>query len=272
SRPQEPLQLRRRARALQKIYSAASGASKVNTFDREILDLALPTLGAVLIDPCLSLVDTGFVGRLGALSLAAIGPCAAAFNFVFVTASCAFMVSTSVLVSEQRAVNNREATGRILTLASGLSVALGIVMAGVFYAHSAGLLSLMGAPPEVMGLAVPYLRWRSTAFPANMFMLVACGAFRGLGEAKACLLNAAVVGLVNVVLDPFLMFTCGLNVAGAAIATAAAQWVGALVYVGLMWSKREELGLGGPGSIPGVKEVKQFVGNGGAMVFRQVKR
>lgn len=77
-----------------------------------------------------------------------------------------------------RAVNNREAIGRILTLASGLSVALGIVMAGVFYAHSTGLLSLMGAPPEVMSLAVPYLRWRATAFPANMFMLVACGAFR----------------------------------------------------------------------------------------------
>lgn len=62
------------------------GVSKPHVFDKEIFALALPTLGAVLIDPCLSLVDTGYVGRLGALSLAAIGPCAAAFNFVFVTA------------------------------------------------------------------------------------------------------------------------------------------------------------------------------------------
>lgn len=78
--------MRRRTRAKQKLNSAVEGVSKPHVFDKEIFALALPTLGAVLIDPCLSLVDTGYVGRLGALSLAAIGPCAAAFNFVFVTA------------------------------------------------------------------------------------------------------------------------------------------------------------------------------------------
>lgn len=46
--------------------------------------------------------------------------------------------------------------------------------------------------------------------------------------------------------------------------------VGALVYIGLMWSKREQLGLSEPASFPGVKEMKRFVGNGGAMLFRQV--
>jgi Na+-driven multidrug efflux pump len=56
------------------------------SFDAEILSLGLPTLGAVLIDPCLSLVDTMFVGRLGAVALGAMGPCTALFNFVFATA------------------------------------------------------------------------------------------------------------------------------------------------------------------------------------------
>lgn len=78
--------VRRRDLARAKIHSAIVGFSGRHAFDSEIFALALPTLGAVLIDPCLSLVDTGFVGRLGALSLAAIGPCAAAFNFVFITA------------------------------------------------------------------------------------------------------------------------------------------------------------------------------------------
>lgn len=78
--------VRKRTRAKKKLNSAVEGVSKPHVFDKEIFALALPTLGAVLIDPCLSLVDTGYVGRLGALSLAAIGPCAAAFNFVFVTA------------------------------------------------------------------------------------------------------------------------------------------------------------------------------------------
>lgn len=48
---------------------------------------------------------------------------------------------------------------------------------------------------------------------------------RGIGQPKAGLVNAMVVGAVNLVLDPVLMFSCGLGVAGAAMATAAAQWV-----------------------------------------------
>lgn len=75
-------------------------------------------------------------------------------------------------------MGDREAIGRTLTLASGLAIGVGAIIAVLFYINSAGLLSLMGAPKEVMGLAVPYLRWRASAFPANLFLLVACGAFR----------------------------------------------------------------------------------------------
>lgn len=51
-----------------------------------------------------------------------------------------------------------------------------------------------------------------------------------MGEPKAGLNNAIVVGAVNLVLDPVLMFGCGLGVAGAAMATAAAQWVRPVLF------------------------------------------
>lgn len=47
--------------------------------------------------------------------------------------------------------------------------------------------------------------------------------------------------------------------------------VGALVYARFMWTRREKLGLKGGASMPGWREVKQFLGAGGAMVFRQVQ-
>lgn len=46
--------------------------------------------------------------------------------------------------------------------------------------------------------------------------------------------------------------------------------VGALVYARFMWNRREQLGLAGGLRIPGWGEVQQFLGSGGAMVFRQV--
>lgn len=260
----------RTTRAKQKFNSAVVGASQRNVFDSEIFDLAIPTLGAVLVDPCLSLVDTGYVGRLGALSLAAIGPCTAAFNVVFITASCAFLTSTSVLIGEQRKLGDRKAIGRTITLASGLSVLVGVAMTAAFFFHAGSILSLMGAPPAVMGLAVPYLRWRALGFPANLFLLVACGTFRGMKEPKVSLVNAMVVGAVNLVLDPLLMFGFGLGVTGAAMATASAQWMGALVYLRYMWVRRERLGLEEGVQLPVLKEVKKFFGAGAAMVFRQM--
>lgn len=77
-----------------------------------------------------------------------------------------------------RAKNDPDAIGRTLALASSSAVTLGVVAAMLFHRYSAGILSVMGAPPEVMELAVPYLRWRASALPANLFLLVACGAFR----------------------------------------------------------------------------------------------
>lgn len=90
-------------------------------------------------------------------------------------------------VRNDRAKNDLDAIGRTLTLATSLAVTLGVVIAALFYKYSAGILSVMGAPPEVIGLAVPYLRWRASAFPANLFLLVACGAFRYAGSIAVSL-------------------------------------------------------------------------------------
>ena len=96
-------------------------------------------------------------------------------------AGCSRPLSPLLVTCSCRAMGDREAIGRTLTLASSLAIGAGAIIAVLFYINSAGLLSLMGAPKEVMGLAVPYLRWRASAFPANLFLLVACGAFRYVG-------------------------------------------------------------------------------------------
>lgn len=89
-----------------------------------------------------------------------------------------YHISLCALPFRGRKLGDRKAMGRTITLASGLSVVLGIAMAAAFIRHAETVLSLMGAPPAVMGLAVPYLRWRALGFPANLFLLVASGTFR----------------------------------------------------------------------------------------------
>ncbi|CAN0015834.1 unnamed protein product, partial [Discosporangium mesarthrocarpum] len=254
----------------QKILSTLGNTWRRSEHDADIFALAIPTLGAVLIDPFLSLVDTCYVGWLGAESLAAIGSSAAAFNFIFSTASCVFMVPTAVSISESRAKKDKVAVGRSLTLASSLSVLLGLGLGCTFCAQSAPVLSLMGAEASLMDLATPYFQWRALAMPANLFLLMMCCAVLGLAEPKTVLKLGLLIGAVNAVLNPVLMFSCGMGITGAAIATVASQWVGVLAFGFRLWVRREELGLGGKSSIPGVKELRSFANASGAMFFRQL--
>lgn len=256
------------------------GILKNSIHDKEIFALALPVLGAVLIDPCLSLVDTAWVGRLGALSLAAVGPCAALFNFVFATASCVLMVSTSVIVSKYKALENIEACGRTIVVASVLGILVGAIFAVLFTSYPIWFLKLMGAPDIILAEAIPYLHWRALAMPANMFLLVAGGAFRGIGDPTATLKNGALVGIVNAILDPILMFPLKLGTGGAAIATGIAQWLGALAYGRAMFMKRAELGLvptpDEQGTIrkrsliPKLRDIYEFGAAGSALMLRQI--
>lgn len=50
---------------------------------KSVINLALPAVGAVLSDPIMSLIDTGCVGQVGSIQLAALGPNTSIFNFVF---------------------------------------------------------------------------------------------------------------------------------------------------------------------------------------------
>lgn len=126
-----------------------------------------------------------------------------------------FSVSTAVLIARYKALGDQEATGRTLFTAMASSLTLGIFFTVLMASRPAAALRLMGASsPEMISLGAPYLLWRATALPANMFLLVAGGAFRGIGNARENFTNGLVVGLINLVLDPLLMFKFGLGVKG----------------------------------------------------------
>jgi MATE family multidrug resistance protein len=183
-----------------------------------------------------------------------------------------FSVSTAVLIARYKALGDGQATGRTLFTAITSSVALGIFFTVLMASRPSQALRLMGASsPEMIRLGAPYLLWRATALPANMFLLVAGGAFRGIGNARENFTNGLVVGLVNLVLDPVLMFSCNLGVAGAAMATAIAQWIGALSYIFKMTRRKEAFGLNlGWKIIPGMADVQEFLTAGTAMLFRSL--
>ncbi|HUF15265.1 MAG TPA: MATE family efflux transporter [Acidimicrobiia bacterium] len=207
--------------------------ARLGPADREILGLALPALGALAIDPLLTLADTAFVATLGTVELAALGVDTAIFGFAFFAFNFLAYVVTPLVaraLGQGRVEEARRWVGDALVLA----LTLGLLVSVALELAAPLLVDLMGATPDVADPAVGYLRIRALATPAVLVVTAGHGAFRGHKDTRTPLKVALGVNLLNLVLDPLMIFGLGWGLEGAAIATVIAQYLGAAWFIRLM--------------------------------------
>ncbi|KAL4425326.1 hypothetical protein ABPG75_009342 [Micractinium tetrahymenae] len=249
---------------------------RASPHDGAIFALALPAVLALAADPLLSMVDTIFVGQVGADALAALGVNSALFTFSFVVFNF-LATATTPMVAAALSVGDRHRAGKVTLQALGLATVLGGILAVALVAGSDGALALMGAGPEtgrVHELATDFLVIRAAAAPAALLMTVGQGAFRGLQDMRTPLGITLAANAINLGLDIFLIMGLGWGVRGAATATTAAEWVAALAYLGGLWARRDALGGLSPRLVLGSRvadalaEMGPFLQAGGAMLMR----
>ncbi len=236
-------------------------------WDRRILALAAPALGALVADPLLSLVDTAFVGRLGRVELAALGVDAALFGMAFAACNSLAYVTTP-MVAQSLGRGDRAGASGVVNQAMVTGAALGILGTLFFWTASDFLVDLMQASAEVRGPAIEYLRIRALAFPAALLNLVCHGVYRGYQDTRTPMWVSVGVNLFNAALDPILIFGAGWGLAGAAWATVAAQWLGSACFMWLLYrrARRENWSY----RLSGWAEMLRFWGMGGMLALRAV--
>ncbi len=234
--------------------------------DRDIRRLALPALGALAADPLVSMVDTVFVGRLGVVPLAALGVNTAIFTLAFVVFNF-LAYGTTPMVARAVGRGDRAGAGDVVMQAFLLAVVVGCVATLTVELLAVPIVTLMGAGPDLREPALSYLRIRALAGPAVLLVTAGHGAFRGYQDTRTPLLVTLGLNLVNLVLDPLFIFGFGWGLRGAALATLAAQWFGALWFVHLLLrSRRRELGI--EPRLPRLAEIRPFVRIGGELALR----
>ncbi|MFK7926873.1 MAG: MATE family efflux transporter [Myxococcota bacterium] len=198
--------------------------------DRDIARLAVPAVGALAIDPLVSVVDTAFVTQLGEIPLAALGVCTGLFGLAFFVFNF-LAYGTTPLVAAARANDEPAQVGRIVGQSLTLAVVLGLMGMVVLEVAAEPLVRAMGATDALAADAAGYLRARAWATPAVLLITAGNGAYRGLEDTVSPLLYALALNVVNLVLDPVLMFGFGWGLTGAAVASAIAQWIGAGLFL-----------------------------------------
>jgi putative MATE family efflux protein len=211
-----------------------------DAIDRKIVLLALPALGALIVEPLYNLTDSAIVGHLGKVPLAGLAVAGAALNVVG-WLSAFLELATVSAVSFRRSAGDDSGAGRTIGAAYVLSVAVGLATAAFVELAAPLLASLLGGHSNgpVQHDAVLYLRIAALGLPALLIMLTGTGHLTGLADTRRPLVIALVSNVVNVVLEVALVYGAHLGLAGSAWGTVAAQGVGAALFA--VASRRAEV-------------------------------
>ena len=205
---------------------------------RAVFRLATPVVLGMLMEVLLSITDFYWVGRLGSAAQDAI---TSSMVLVWTVLSGATIISIGVtaLVSRNIGAGKPERASYFTSQALWLAALIGttVALAGAFLAPV--LLELMKAGPDTTAHALPYLRIFFTTCLLMFWSETIYAVFRAAGDTRTPTRVAITVVLINMVLDPVLIFGLGpfpaMGVPGAAVATAVAFAVGSSTIVRLLF-------------------------------------
>lgn len=208
--------------------------NRVNKFiknpKKALFTLAWPILIAMLVQVMYNIVDTAFVGRLGADSIAALTFVFPLFFLIFAL-NAGLGTGMSSLVSRALGAKNKKYAENtaIHGLIISLIFAIFVFLFGIPLLEP--LLYLFGATPSVLALSIDYM---SIIFLGSIFVFPAYminSLFNAQGDTKTTMKVQITALILNIIIDPIFIYSLGYGVKGAAIATVLAQLSSLIFYL-----------------------------------------
>jgi putative MATE family efflux protein len=199
--------------------------------NRAILLLAIPMVLEMVLESLFAVVDVLWVSRLGANAVATVGLTESLLALVF-SIGIGLSMSTTAMVA--RRIGEKDpmdaAIAGMQAIFLGLIVSLAIGVPSFVFAPQ--LLRLMGASPEIVTTGSNYARIALGGCGAIVMLFLNNAIFRGAGDAAIAMRLLWVSNILNLILDPCLIFGLGpfprLGVTGAALATFSGRSIGVL--------------------------------------------
>ena len=211
---------------------------------RAITLLAIPMVLEMTMESLFAVVDMFWVAHLGADAVATVGLTEAVLSLLFALAM-GLSVATMAMVARRIGENQPDDAAEIATQ----SLVLGFVVAGlaglVGACYASDVLRLMGASDAIVRTGTGYTRMIFAGSAAVMLLFSVNAVFRGAGDAVLAMRVLWIGNLVNIALNPLLIFGLGpfprLGVLGSGVGTTIGRSSGVVIGLWLLTTGRSRV-------------------------------
>ena len=217
--------------------SGSRASSQYNRMTEEsiprlIVRLSIPTILSMLVTNIYNLVDTAFVGQLGTSESAAVG---IVFGFMSILQAVGFMFGQGAGSITARLLGARDDRNASRVASTGIvcSVLLGAIISLTAFPLHHWIILTLGSTETIYPHARSYLLTILFAAPFMTGGYTLNNLLRYEGKASLGMIGLMSGAILNIALDPILMFVLHMGVAGAALATAASQVISFLILLSM---------------------------------------
>ena len=197
----------------------------------KLISFSLPLMLSGILQLMFNAVDIIVVGRFtGSSALAAVGSTTALIN-VFTNLFIGISLGANVLAARFYAAGREKEMSETVHTAIALALVSGLIMAVVGVVFAKGALILMDTPADVIGQSALYMRIYFVGMPFFMLYNYGAAILRAVGDTKRPLIFLIVSGVINALLNLFLVIVYDMGVAGVAIATVISQMISCILVL-----------------------------------------
>ena len=197
----------------------------------KLISFSIPLMLSGILQLMFNAVDIVVVGHFsGSQALAAVGSTTALIN-VFTNLFIGISLGANVLAARYYATGKTKEMSETVHTAIALALVSGVAMAVIGVVFARGALEIMGTPDDVIVKSTLYMRIYFCGMPFFMMYNYGAAILRAVGDTKRPLIFLIVSGVINAVLNLFLVIGFHLDVAGVGIATVISQLVSCILVL-----------------------------------------
>ena len=234
---------------------------------RVIITMAIPTIISMLVTGLYNIADTFFVGKIDTQATAAVG---VVFSLMFFVQAMGFFFGhgSGNYISRELGARRHENAIKMASTGFFSSFFVGVIVLILGEIFLTPLSLMLGSTSTILPYTEEYMQVILLGAPFLTSSLTLNNQMRLQGNAKFAMFGIVTGAILNVILDPLLIFTCGLGVSGAAWATVIGQAV-SFVILFLMTHRGENIAIHFRNFSPSLQRYKEIFYGGSPSMMRQ---